>query len=284
MGNRRWLFAALWLVAGRAAADYPGAVVAQARLDHAAHARYQVIRTIDGDSLECIVEGKPQKIGLACVEAPKLIEPPAPSHPYAKESAEALRNLLSGEAIWFEPHEEGLEDGTGRALGYVWRVPDGLFVNLEVLRQGYGKVVQVLPTTHKELFAWAEDQAKTNVRGLWATNKNAKPVKPEVLSALLASAQALMATGDAKNAKVIYGYVLAMDPTNRSAADALRAPDPVPPPPLSYVTPTAPPPAYTPPAAAPSVAPGACPQGGPHTPGRTDRDGHLHCSKCGRYM
>lgn len=49
-------------------------------------------------------------------------------------------------------------------------------------------------------------------------------------------------------------------------------------------------PVYSPPASArralqsaPSGSSG-CPQGGAHVPGKTDRNGRLHCAKCGRFM
>ena len=29
---------------------------------------------------------------------------------------------------------------------------------------------------------------------------------------------------------------------------------------------------------------GTCPRGGPHVPGKVDKNGRLHCAKCGRYM
>ena len=59
------------------------------------------------------------------------------------------------------------QDRYGRLLAYLYRAPDGLFVNLEVVRQGYGHAYTRFPFKHMELFRNYENQARTAGKGLW---------------------------------------------------------------------------------------------------------------------
>lgn len=64
-------------------------------------------------------------------------------------------------------------DGFGRTLAYVYRSEDGLFLNAELLRQGYAQLLTVPPNVAKvdELRA-LQAEARSGNRGLW----NACPV------------------------------------------------------------------------------------------------------------
>ena len=53
-----------------------------------------------------------------------------------------------------------------------WRIfigPDGLFVNLEIVRQGYGRVYTVFPFKHMKLFRYYGNRAQTTGKGLYGT-------------------------------------------------------------------------------------------------------------------
>ena len=59
-------------------------------------------------------------------------------------------------------------DEYGRTLAYVY-LGDGTFVNAEIIKAGYAKVMTVSPNMkYQELFVKAEKEAREHRRGLWA--------------------------------------------------------------------------------------------------------------------
>lgn len=110
------------------------------------------------------------QVRLACVK------PPADE---ARQAAMVfLRNLLVGEKVWLVSAASGTE---GEAGWYVYRCPDRLFVNLEVIRQGYADVL-ASPSdrsdTVKALTYW-RDQARHTNRGIWAIASPARAAGPQ---------------------------------------------------------------------------------------------------------
>ncbi len=86
---------------------------------------------------------------------------------YSKEAQDFLINLLTNESVWVE--EIPANDVYDRHLVCLYRVPDGLFVNLEVVRQGYGKVFMEgnLKTGMPQVFNDYQEIAKLAEKGVW---------------------------------------------------------------------------------------------------------------------
>ena len=60
----------------------------------------------------------------------------------------------------------------GRELGYLWRAPDGLFVNLELVRRGRAKALTKYPFDHLAIFVEWEAVARRNGRGIWKAQED----------------------------------------------------------------------------------------------------------------
>jgi micrococcal nuclease len=76
--------------------------------------------------------------------------------------------LLRGERVRLERDVEE-RDRYGRLLAYVYRVSDGLFVNAELVRQGYAQVLTIAPDVrHSARFEALAREARRRGRGLWA--------------------------------------------------------------------------------------------------------------------
>ena len=90
-----------------------------------------------------------------------------------KEPYTFLKNLLKGEAVnlRFGNEERGKY---GKLLAYVYRAPDGMFVNLEIVRQGYGHAYTKFPFKHMEIFREYEKKTRQIGKGLWA-GESSKP-------------------------------------------------------------------------------------------------------------
>ncbi len=131
---------------------------------------YKVVRVIDGDTAVLLMDGKETKVGLIGVDTPRTFQEPAEI--YRVEASLFIENLLTGESVYVE-YEPGLSnlDKYGRLLAYLFRAPDGLFVNLEIIRQGYGRVYAQYPFQYMELFRFYGRSAAVAEKGLWAPSK-----------------------------------------------------------------------------------------------------------------
>ena len=120
---------ALWLSAAPAA-DLPG------ELRPGGSARVEDV--IDGDTV-LLDDGR--QVRLVGIQAPKLPlgRPNYPTWPLAPEAKAALRELLLGEEVTlgFGGAER---DRNGRVLAHLFREPDGLWIQGEMLRRGLARV------------------------------------------------------------------------------------------------------------------------------------------------
>lgn len=129
--------------------------------------RYQVVRIIDGDTVEIKYKGKLTSVQLFGVNAP---EPNTtnnqPPEPYSEEATQYLQRFLLDNDVHIR-YDETERDQYDRILGYVYRVSDGVFVNLEMIREGYAEVDLRYPFKYEELFTDYESRAKKEKIGLW---------------------------------------------------------------------------------------------------------------------
>ena len=135
---------------------------------------YQVTRIVDGDTVEIQYNGKLTSVVLIGVDAPETVHPQKPVEAFGKEASAFTRNLLLGESVYLR-FDGNRTDRYGRLLAYLYRAPDGLFVNLEIVRQGYGKVYTTFPFKHKDLFQYYGGQAQRAGRGLWRVDSSGTP-------------------------------------------------------------------------------------------------------------
>ncbi|MCD4699930.1 MAG: thermonuclease family protein, partial [Phycisphaerae bacterium] len=92
-------------------------------------------------------------------------------------------NMLKGEFVSVE-YDSTLaqEDETGLAVAYLYRAPDGMFLNLEIIRQGYGLAENDYPFQHDKLFGFYQQKAQADGKGLWASDKTTVPSKEKTPS------------------------------------------------------------------------------------------------------
>lgn len=132
------------------------------RKDFTTAQRCRVLRIVRGDTLIVRVDGRGKRVGLVGLTVPP------PSDLAGAEAQRALTNLLKGEFIYLEFVEEPPQpDRFGRLPAYVYRAPDGLFVNLELVRQGYAAVAPDGEFAHRRLFEYYEEQARRARKGRW---------------------------------------------------------------------------------------------------------------------
>ena len=127
---------------------------------------YQVVRIIDGDTVEIEYEDVLTSVQLIGVNAPETVHPSKPVEPYGKEATVFLQGLLLYKFVYFE-FDRNKRDRYNRLLAYIYRDSDDLFVNIELIRQGYGKIDARSPFKYMKLFQYHESQVRTVGKGLY---------------------------------------------------------------------------------------------------------------------
>lgn len=129
---------------------------------------YKVMRVVDGDTF-WVDDGseKGMKIRLLCVDAPELrASRYKEKGAYAEEASEFLKELIGDQFIKLE-YDVQRYDQYRRVLAYAYLV-DGTFVNGELVRDGYAKVVTYQPNVkHVDFLVELQKQAQRKRRGLW---------------------------------------------------------------------------------------------------------------------
>lgn len=123
---------------------------------------YICTRVVDGDTI--VLDGK-EKVRLIGVDTPETVHPSKPVEYFGKEASAFTKRVVEGKRVRLEYDWERI-DKYGRTLAYVY-LEDGTFVNLEIVRQGYGHAYTKYPFKYMEEFRQAERQARENNRGLW---------------------------------------------------------------------------------------------------------------------
>ncbi len=131
---------------------------------------YKVIRVIDGDTVNIDYNGNATNVRLIGVNTPETVHPSKSVEAYGKEASNFIKNLLQGESVYLR-FDTDRRDNFDRLMAYLYRAPDGLFVNLEIVRQGYGHVYTEAPFKHLELFRYYENRARTAGKGVYGSSQ-----------------------------------------------------------------------------------------------------------------
>jgi micrococcal nuclease len=128
-----------------------------------------VKRVVDGDTIVVHVGGRDERVRLIGIDTPETVDPRKPVQCFGKEASDHTKALLpAGTAVRLERDAEA-RDRYGRLLAYVYRASDGLFVNLELARDGYAQLLTIPPNvTYVDQLRAAVAAARHEGRGLWS--------------------------------------------------------------------------------------------------------------------
>ena len=112
-------------------------------------------------------DGSGERVRLIGFDTPESGKPDTPVQCFAEEASHFAEQLLKGRRVRLVRDVEE-PDRDGRLLAYAYREPDDLFVNAELVRQGYARTATFPPNVRfvDELAALAR-QAREAGRGLW---------------------------------------------------------------------------------------------------------------------
>lgn len=123
---------------------------------------FLVTRAVDGDT---IVLADKERVRLIGVDTPELHHPRKPVQYYAEEAYRFTQKIVEGKKVRLE-YDWQRRDRYGRLLAYVY-LPDGTFLNAELIRQGYGHAYTRYPFKYLDEFRRLEREARETGKGLW---------------------------------------------------------------------------------------------------------------------
>ena len=125
----------------------------------------QVVRVIDGDTIEVRIEDRTYKVRYIGMDTPETKHPQKPVEWMGEEAAVENEKLVGGRSVELEK-DVSETDRYGRLLRYVW-VGD-MMVNAELVRLGYAQASSYPPDVrYAELFRELQREAREAQRGLW---------------------------------------------------------------------------------------------------------------------
>ena len=135
---------------------------------------------VDGDTLTVRLDGgRRERVRLLGIDTPESVKPETPVECFAKEAAARLRALLPEDTPVRLVRDVEERDRFGRLLAYVYRLPDGLFVNADLVRGGYAQLLTYPPNVaHAEALRAAAADARRARRGLWGSCPAAASLRP----------------------------------------------------------------------------------------------------------
>jgi micrococcal nuclease len=132
---------------------------------------FKVVKVVDGDTIDVDFDGKTERIRMIGVNTPETVDPRKPVECMGVEASNKAKELLNNQEVKLEADETQTDrDKYDRLLRYVWR-KDGIFYNLEIIKQGYAyEYTFDLPYRYQKDFKAAQEEAKKQKLGLWAEN------------------------------------------------------------------------------------------------------------------
>ena len=125
----------------------------------------EVVRVVDGDTVEARVGGEIEDVRYIGVDTPESVKPDTPVECYALRASHFNERLVEGKAVRLE-YDAERRDVYGRLLAYVYL--GDRFVNAELVRRGFATTLAIPPNTRfAELFARLQRRASELGRGLW---------------------------------------------------------------------------------------------------------------------
>lgn len=126
----------------------------------------QVLRVVDGDTIEVEIQGKKYTVRYIGMNTPETVDPRRPVQAYGKEASDKNKELVEGKTVELEK-DVSETDRYGRLLRYVY--VDGVMINVELVRMGYAQVATYPPDVkYQDLLLEAQREARENGRGLWS--------------------------------------------------------------------------------------------------------------------
>ncbi len=131
---------------------------------------YEVVKVVDGDTLDVLIEGKVERLRLIGINTPETVDPRKTVECFGVEASNKAKSLLTGKKIYLEKDtSQGERDKYNRLLRYVF-LEDGTNFNLLMIREGYAyEYTYDVPYLYQTEFKNTQKEASIRKVGLWGT-------------------------------------------------------------------------------------------------------------------
>ncbi len=125
-------------------------------------------RVVDGDTVVADIDGTEERVRLIGIDTPETKKPDTPVQCFGPEASDFTKSLLPKGTPVLLVRDIEARDKYDRLLAYVYRTSDGLFVNLDIMRQGFARLLTIPPNVaHVDEFVAAAKAARKENLGLW---------------------------------------------------------------------------------------------------------------------
>ncbi len=129
----------------------------------------EVGRVVDGDTIVAMIDGAEERIRFIGIDTPESVKPNSPVECFGKEASAHLAEYLPPGTPLVLVRDVEARDRYDRLLAYVYRASDGLFVNMQMMLDGYAQPATYPPNVaHTDQFLAASRQAREAELGLWS--------------------------------------------------------------------------------------------------------------------
>lgn len=129
----------------------------------------RVTRVVDGDTIKVRIAGRRDTVRYIGMDTPESVRPGSPVQCFAEAADRRNRALVAGREVTLVTDAEP-RDRYGRLLAYVYRAPDGLFVNAELVRGGFARILTIPPNVaHARELRRLQRIARDTGVGLWGS-------------------------------------------------------------------------------------------------------------------
>ena len=128
----------------------------------------RIVKVIDGDTLDVSMNGRTERVRLIGIDTPETKKPNSPVECFGPEATERTKELLPEDTPVLVQRDIEARDPYGRLLGYIYRTSDQLFVNQDLIVNGFARPLSIAPnTTFAREFATLAQSAQDSKTGLW---------------------------------------------------------------------------------------------------------------------
>lgn len=156
-------------------------IIAEPKVNPAKEKAYDVVRVVDGDTIDVSFDGKIERLRLIGINTPETVDPRKPVECFGTDASNKAKSVLSGKKVILESDSsQGERDKYNRLLRYVF-LEDGTSFNLLMVREGYAyEYTYDLPYKYQASFKEAQKQAEANKTGLWGDTCNGKATSVDI--------------------------------------------------------------------------------------------------------
>ena len=133
---------------------------------------YRVVKVVDGDTLIAKIGKKTELVRFLGINTPEVENPYRHQECFGPQASVETKKLLTGKRVYLLADPEAPNRGKyHRLLRYVF-LPNGEFVNAELVKKGYAFSYIYQPIQFEDYFNYLQANARKNRLGLWSDKCN----------------------------------------------------------------------------------------------------------------